>query len=280
MTQSMRRTLCATLLLALFAGACSDDGALPGESVAQAATLAREQGSANIWMSIDTAIPDGNINLTGEGAFDLEGSRGHLTFTASGTGEGAAASEQIGTMEAVYDDFVAYMRMPVLERLLPPGKKWIKIDFQQVGEETGVDFQQLAQLGQNNPMQQLDYLRGAQDIEEVGTEEVRGTQTTHYKGVIDFDALKEELPAGAGGSIDRIKALTGIEEAPIDVWLDADGLPRRVKYEFSYDIPAATGSPGDGKIAIAVEYFDYGTDVTVDVPAPEEVFDPAEAQQG
>jgi hypothetical protein len=249
--------------------------------VAQAASLAREQGSANVWMSIETTIPDGDITLTGEGAFDMAESRGHLTFTATGTGQGAAAAEQVGTMEAVYDDFVAYMRMPVLERLLPEGKKWIKIDFQAVGKETGVDFQQLAQLGQNNPMQQLDYLKGATDIEEVGTEDVRGTETTHYKGVLDFDSLKEQVPEGAGGSIDRIKAMTGIEKAPIEVWLDSEGLPRRVSYRFDYDIPAtATSSAQPGQIAATIEYFDFGTDVTVEVPRADEIYDPAEAQQG
>ena len=279
----MKRILCAALLLTIFAGACGGDGALPGESVAQAAELAKEQGSANVSMTMDMTIPNGgSISMSGEGAFEFDtaGNRGHLTFTATGTGDGAAAAEQIGTMEAVYEDFVAYMKMPILANVLPEGKTWIKIDFQKVGEQMGIDFQQLAQLGQNNPMQQLDYLKGVQNIEEVGTEDVRGTETTHYKGVIDFDALQKDVPDEVGGSIDKIQELSGIDQAPMEVWLDADGLPRRMKLDFTYDMPAGSGPMSDAKMSMTMEYFDYGTDVTVEVPPASEVFDPAEAQQG
>lgn len=276
----MKRILCAALLLTIVAGACGGDGALPGESVAQAGELAREQGSANVSMNMDMTIPNGTINMIGEGAFDLENNSGHLTFTATGTGDGAAASEQIGTLETVYDDFVAYMKMPMLAELLPEGKSWIKIDFQEVGDEVGIDFQQLAQMGQNNPMQQLDYLQGSKNIEEVGTEDVRGTDTTHYKGVIDFDLLQKELPTEVGGSIDKIQELTGVDQAPIEVWLDGDGLPRRVKYDFTYDMPAGSGAMSDSKMSLTMEFFDYGTDVTVEVPPENEVFDPATTKQG
>jgi len=276
----MKRILCAALLLTVFAGACGGGGALPGESVAQAAELAKEQGSANVSMAMDMTIPNGSISMTGEGAFDLKGNRGHLTFTATGTGDGAAASEQIGTMETVYDEFVVYMKMPILANVLPEGKTWIMVDLQKAGEASGIDFQQLTQMGQNNPMQQLDYLQGSKNIEEVGTEEVRGTETTHYKGVIDFDELQKTLPTEVGGSIDKIQELSGIDQAPIEVWLDGDGLPRRVKYDFAYDMPAGSGPMSDAKMSITMEFFDYGTDVTVDVPAAEEVFDPTEAQQG
>ncbi|HYI44396.1 MAG TPA: hypothetical protein VE174_02890 [Actinomycetota bacterium] len=276
----MKRILCAALLLTIFAGACGGGGALPGESVAQAAELAKEQGSANVSMAMDMTIPNGSISMTGEGAFDLKGNRGHLTFTATGTGDGAAASEQIGTMETVYDEFVVYMKMPILANVLPEGKTWIMVDLQKAGEASGIDFQQLTQMGQNNPMQQLDYLQGSKNIEEVGTEEVRGTETTHYKGVIDFDELQKTLPTEVGGSIDKIQELSGIDQAPIEVWLDGDGLPRRVKYDFAYDMPAGSGPMSDAKMSITMEFFDYGTDVTVDVPAAEEVFDPTEAQQG
>jgi hypothetical protein len=252
---------------------------LPGESVAQAAERARAAGSANVWMNIVTAIPGGEITMTGVGAFDMENNRGHLSFDTTGTGEAAAASEQVGSMEAVYDQFVAYLKIPALAQFMPRGKSWVKVDFEALGNKTGIDVDQLSQLGQNNPMQQLDYLRGAKDIEEVGNEDVRGIETTHYKGVVDFDALKEELPANAAGSIDRLKELTGIDRAPIDVWLDADGLPRRVSYRFDYDVPGATGTgQGSGAIALTVEFFDYGTDVTVDIPPEKEVFDPSQSQ--
>jgi hypothetical protein len=277
----MKRILCAALLLTIFAGACGG-GALPGESVAQAAELARDQGSANVSMTMEMTIPNGSITMSGEGAFEFAGggNRGHLTFTATGTGDGAAASEQIGTMEAVYEDFVAYMKMPILSNVLPEGKTWIKIDFQKVGEQMGIDFQQLAQMGQNNPMQQLDYLKGVQDIEEVGTEDVRGTETTHYKGILDFDALQKEMPDEVGGSIDKIQEMSGIDQAPVEVWIDGDGLPRRMKFDFEYDMPEEAGPMSNAKMSMTMEFFDYGTDVTVTVPPPAEVFDPAEAQQG
>ena len=272
----MKRALGALLLMALLLPACGGGGGSEqGVSVAQAATLARDAGSANVYMEVVTTIPDGEITLTGDGAFDMENNRGHLSFTAQGTGQAAQVSQQIGNMEAVYDKLVAYMKIPALAQMMPAGKQWIKVDFASLGEKSGVDVAQLSQLGQNNPMEQLDYLRGVKDVEEVGTEEVRGVETTHYTGVIDFEQLKNELPQNAAGSIDRLKELTGIDKAPIDVWLDEDGLPRRVNYDFDIETPTGTSSPGGAKIALTVEFFDFGTDVQVEIPPESEVFDPA-----
>ena len=54
---------------------------------------------------------------------------------------------------------------------------------------------QLQQLGQGDPSQALDYLRATGEVEEVGTEQIDGVETTHYRGTIQLDAVAEQVPA-------------------------------------------------------------------------------------
>jgi hypothetical protein len=223
-------------------------------------------------MTVESHLPNGVLTLSGEGAFDLEADRGTLSMTTAGTGEAGQVAAAMGTTEMVYDDLVVYMQMPIFERVLPAGKTWVRMDMQAMGKEAGIDFQQLTQIGQNNPTQGLDYLNGVADVEEVGSEEVRDTSTTHYSGTLDFDRVAEDLPAEQAEAVRKVSELSGIREAPLDIWIDDDGLPRRMKYSFS-NPAATTASSGLGGMTMTMELFDYGVDVTVQVPPADATVD-------
>jgi hypothetical protein len=262
----LRKTtgIVATALLSVLV-ACG--GQLPGEDVAAAAERAREAGSARVALTVESQLPNGALTMTGEGAFDLEARRGTMSLTSSGSGQVAQVADVMGTTEMIYDGMVVYMQMPVFERVLPPGKSWVKMDLEALGKEMGIDFQQLSQIGQNNPTQGLDYLEGVSDVEEVGSDDIRGTPTTHYSGTLDFDRVAEDLPAEQASAIRKVSELSGIRKAPIDVWIDDDGLPRRMTYSFA-NPGATTESPALGGMTMTTDFFDYGTDVRVEVPPP------------
>jgi hypothetical protein len=250
----------------------------PAENVlAAAASSAADSGSSRVAFTITTQIPqqEGPVTFTGEGEFDYATRRGRVTYDFSDLLGSLGQDAETEPAEIILDGNVFYMNFPLLSGLVPGGKPWIKFDLEALGEEEGIDLSQLDQLGQSDPAATLDYLRAAGSIEEVGTEEIRGVETTHYTGVVDLRKTVELAPEAAREqiqqAIDQLVEQTGSGELPVDVWIDANGLPAKLQYEVSV---SADGS--DTTTVIAMEFFDWGTEVVVEPPPADEVTDIAE----
>ncbi len=118
-------------------------------------------------------------------------------------------------------------------------------------------------LGDANPGGTLDALRGAGDVEKVGTDTLRGVETTHYRATIDPQKALDKTPADL-----RDKVQQGLDQLggsiPVDVWIDGDGQTRKI----TMDIDAKTGT-----VATTMEYYDFGTEVDVSAPPADDVFD-------
>jgi hypothetical protein len=269
MKKSLLAALAATCLVLT---GCSN-GPLPGEAVANAATLAEDQGSAKVAMEMSMNMGGQPFEIVGEGGIDFANKTGQMTMTPQDLPEGAGA--MLGSIDMVFAGTVFYMRMDGMSGYLPQGKEWIKVDMQALGEDAGIDFQQLQGLGQD-PSQQLDYLRGVSDVEEVGTEEVRGVETTHYKGTVDLDKVVEQHPEAKEG-IERIRKLTGLESMPVEVWIDGDGLPRRMSQKMTMQ-PETSQTTGPVSMDFLMEFFDYGTEIEVEIPDESTVIDPSQLQ--
>ena len=265
-----RRTLALlTLALAALPLACGGESLSPQAAVAQAATKYEEAGSSRVSMSATTTgVPGGPFTFTAEGEFDRE--RGRMTMDMSELGE-ATGGAFAGELEMILDDLVMYMKFPeAITEQLPGGKSWVRIDLREAGKEFGIDLEELLQVQQGDPSQSLQYLRGASDdFEEVGEEEVRGVETTHYRGTIDLHKAVEQLPQDARESFERAIDLIGTDELPLDVWIDDDGMARRMKYE--QPLPSAGGEKG--AMELTMEFFDFGVDVDVEPPPSDEVID-------
>jgi hypothetical protein len=122
-----------------------------------------------------------------------------------------------------------------------------------------------------DPSLYLAYLKAASgEVDEVGTEDFDGTQVTHYLATIDLERALEEAPASQTGTIQALID-AGTSSLPVDVWIDDDGLVRRLFVEF-----AAGDQPGTGSVAL--ELSDFGTDVVVEPPPSDQVTDVAELQ--
>ena len=259
------------LLLAALPLACGGDEQLsPRAAVAQAATNTADAGSARVsFTGRMSGIPGGPFTLKGDGAFD--GPRGHMTFDMSGF-TAATGGELGGELEMVMDGLLLYMKFPPeLAAQLPSGKAWLRIDLKEAGKELGIDFEDLMQFRQADPTQSLQYLLGASDdFEEVGSEEVRGVDTTHYRGTVDLRKAIEQIPTEQRESFERALELTDADKLPFEVWIDDDGLARRMKYEQ----PLPPGSGGeDAAMALTMDMYDFGTEVDVEPPPDDEVID-------
>lgn len=274
----MRRGLIALfLLLAALPLACGGGEQLsPEAAVAEAATKTTEAGSSRV--AFEGSVSGGGLpqtfQFTGEGVVDYRSKQVRLTYDMSEVLPGD------GRLELVMDGTVMYMKFPqAISSELPGGKAWIKADLQAMGEELGVDLGAFMQLNQGDPAQMLAYLRGASDdVEELGEEDVRGAATTHYRAQINLrksveetaGPLDDETRRTLRESVDRLVEITGVEVIPMDVWIDGEGLARRLAMEFDMKLPEATEKM---HMEMSIDFFDFGVEVDVEPPPADEVLD-------
>lgn len=66
------------------------------------------------------------------------------------------------------------------------GKSWIRFDMATLGGGAADNnsYGALPRQAEGNPATQSTILNGSKDLQEVGTETVDGTRTTHYKGTV------------------------------------------------------------------------------------------------
>jgi LppX_LprAFG lipoprotein len=156
-----------------------------------------------------------------------------------------------------------WMSFPLLSAMggSTSAKPWVALD----AKELGVDARQLAASQGADPMAGLDVLQGfSQNATVVGTEDVKGTKTTHYKGTSDFAALTKNLPAKQAA--DAKKLFGAKTSMPVDVWLDDQGRARRMDLSFS------TNQSGVAMSLNTQYYFmKFGEPVTITSPPADQV---------
>ena len=253
------------LVLALAASACvgSEPTAerAPQEAIVLAASKTNEAGTYKADISGTVDALGQSVKLSGTGEFDGTEKRGNMTMTTS------VAGQDIDT-DVVYAFPVMYMRFP--PGLLPglsAEKPWVKIDLEQLGERAGFGSVELMQSQQQaDPSQGLKYLEGISEVQAVGDEDIRGVPTTHYKGVVDLNALAEKNPE-LKPSLDKLTEQAGISRIPMEAWVDHDGFVRQIKETF--DTGGATTS-------MTIQLYDFGTNVDVSPPSDNETVDLAQ----
>jgi hypothetical protein len=123
--------------------------------------------------------------------------------------------------------------------------------------------------GPNDPLWPLDALFGANgDAAEIRSETVRDVPATRYRLTVDLARADAALPAGVSVPAGPYRAL---RRMPAEVWLDADGLARRVA------VTAPAGTASEEQIWSIVELWDFGVAVDITPPGPDEVEPPREA---
>ncbi len=212
--------------------------------------------------------------VTATGAYDADARRTEMTMdmgsalqALGATGGGSVPEGFDDPWRVVVDGETAYLQLPMLATLTGTDG-WVSMgpDDLGMGADLGIG------AGAYDPSKLLESLRGVGgEPTVVGEEAVRGVDTTHYRVEVDLDEALANVPEAqrdtVEASLDQLGDLEGAA-IPVDVWIDDDGLPRRVQLDLSTALGAIAG---DGTMQMTMELFDYGEAVDIEVPPADEV---------
>ena len=272
----------------LVAGACGssgdDDGATattateaPAQVLLASASKTAEAKSSKATSTITIqgaqGLPGGEFTSTGEGAYDFTTREGAFTLTLPPIG-----GVEIGRVDAVLTGPVLYQKFPPQLAQALGGKPWVKIDLNDLGQASGVDFSSLIQyLG--DPTQALQLLRGAgAETTEVGQERLRGESVTHYRATFDVGKAAAAAPPDQQKALQQLSHLFGGRPLRAEVWIDEEQRLRKLSYSLDLarlNLPAQAppAARPTGTLALVTEFFDFGTPVSVTVPPADQVTD-------
>jgi hypothetical protein len=254
------RKLGALAAIVLVAGGCGGGHkqAAPkpvsSNLIVAAATKSTKPGS----VEADFNLSGAGLKGSGSGVFNTGPSRsGQLSMKVTIRGQEVP-------IDTVITGNVLYMRSSVFGQLgLPANKQWVKLDLGQLAQQSGVDLSSLANTSPT-PASALSYLRGASKVREVGQESIDGAKTTHYKVTVDLEKAVSRSDSITQEALRRVIQSSGTKTLPIDVWVDSQGLVRKVLY---------AQRAGANDVRVTMDLHDYGKPVTVKPPPADEVVD-------
>jgi hypothetical protein len=231
----------------------------PLEALTLVSAKTSQAKTAKMAFTVKTSLAGGPAQtVTGQGAADFAARKVRMTMRASGQ-----------KIDVVMMGTTMYMRIPGQEP--QPGKPWLKLDLAALSKASGTQLGSLTQGAGNDPTQALALLKGvSSNIKEVGTEPVRGADTTHYKVTLDLRKAANQQSPAAKKQFARVLEQAQVRSVPADVWVDSEGRLRKMLYAMRLRPNGATGSV---TVRTAMELFDFGTTVTVARPPASQVTD-------
>jgi hypothetical protein len=280
--------------LALAASGCGGSAVAVPEltSLTQIAQTSSATDTAKFALMLDLTIPgaDQKLSFTAEGGFDTPAKRAQLTFDLSsfaelfktlgsslgGTVKGDFGNPEDWKLDAIQDGDTAYIRFPLIAKQLPAGKTWIKGDAKDL---SSADTGQLSQFGSfagTDPRDVFGFLKAVSGpIEAVGSEKIRGVETSHYRATVDTAKLEQLVPAAdrqSLGGLDQAAKQAGLTELPLDIWIDAEQRVAKLSVDLDAKQP---GSDAAVKAALVIELYDYGAPLDLELPPADQVVDAA-----
>jgi hypothetical protein len=287
----------AAVLAVVAAGCGGSSVAIPEltsfSSVAQKSSSA---DSARFSMNLNMAMPGMGkpLAFTAEGGFDTPAQRSQLTvdlssfaelFKSLGSSLGGTTSGDLGSpadwkLDAIQDGKTAYIHFPLLTKQLPPGKTWIMGDAKELSSAGAGQMSQFGALAGTDPRDVFGMLKAVSgSIEGVGSEKIRGVETSHYRATIDLAKVEQLVPAAQRqslGSLGQSAQQAGVSEIPLDIWIDADQLVRKLSVDLDAKQP---GTDQSVKASLVVELYDYGTPLDLKLPPADQVVDASTLKQ-
>lgn len=276
------RTAAVGLLatFALLAAGCGSGGKssslTPLELVSQAVSKTTKSDSAKFQMTItETVGPLGPLTITANGVSDNTTHSANMTMDLSSVAQlagGAAGNASDWKADTILDgtnpnDVVEYMRLPILTKMLPGAKPWVKIDLSKLSQLQGINFSQLLQAaGQQDPSQMLQLIQSVGNVQKVGSGQIDGVDTSTYSGTLDPAKIAAKY---SGTGLDAVLKQLGTKPIPVTVWVDGNGYVRKLDETMSVQSAQA------GSIEIKVEALlsDFGTAVDVTPPPADQTTD-------
>jgi hypothetical protein len=266
----MRRLL-LSLALVLIAAGCgsatvgssstaSGTQAIKVSNLSEAAATTRSAGSARVDMHMTTTADGREVTMHGVGAIAFgRPQKGDLRLTM-----GVPTVPVPLQMHEIVDGLVVYMDVPLLSSSLPSAKPWIKLDLGKLGHQAGINLGSIMDSSNNDPSQALSYLTGASsNVQNLGTDTVRGVQTTHYRATVDLQKVVAHAPARDRKALRQTMATLrqqlGTSTFPVDAWIDSAGRARRISEKMA--MPAL-----GAHMSMTEDLYDFGVKVNVTPP--------------
>ena len=262
MALSWRRSLLALIVAACVIAIASTGIAGAGGSdqarVASSGEALAKSGSAKFRGRSSLDKGGAGSKVVFDGTFDFSQRAGEYSTSLSALG--VPGNEKVRGLllnGAVLLGLNALRNEPGFESV-PEGKEWLKIDPAVVGT---------SEVVQRDPSSSLDALRGATGrVTRVGTDNVRGVDTTHYRVTLDLAKAISNAPEAQRDRVETSVIALGTRSVPADVWIDKKGRVRKLRLRLKGGTVTTPGS-------VEFEFFDLGTHVAVPEPDPNSVVD-------
>ncbi|MEV4562310.1 LppX_LprAFG lipoprotein [Nonomuraea sp. NPDC049419] len=138
-----------------------------------------------------------------------------------------------GGVRAVLQGDTVYVKVEALKELLGATKPWIKVSLKDAGGGSGEVNEVLTQVQQFDLGNMTKLITASQDVKAAGNETVNGEDTTHYSGTFPVEAAVQQLPADKQEQ--ARDGLAELKDIKFDIWVAADGLPRKIALNGSKD---------------------------------------------
>lgn len=229
--------------------------------------------SGAIAMSGNLEGEDVNFEMNLSGAYNLNTRSMEMTVDMSSMASMYGFSDPDGPEAELFGDIfaeplqmksigdTAWMKWGLLDMFSGSEGKWI---------ETPAEDENLSG-GAVSPAEILDLLRGASgEVTDLGTETIRGVETTHFQMVLDLEDYAQGLSVEEAAEVQAMAGEVGA--MPLDVWVDADGLLRRLEMTMSADsISGAMGPTDEFEGSMWYELYEYGSNIEITPPPADQV---------
>jgi hypothetical protein len=264
----------SSVLLAACAKGSAPAPVNPKDAVLDSMAAVYEAGTLHEDLKMSVSAAGESLSISGEADIDNEHERVDMTMDLGMLG---------GEMEIVMDGGVMYMRAPMFQ---DAGTEWVSMDPSKMDPAAAAQFGGFG-AGTTDPSAYVGLFAGVFDVKVSGEEELKGVPTTHYVGTIDLkkvlkgfsDVVGEHADAATKkqlkAAVKQFESLGIDEKIPFEIWIDAEGLPRRqrITMDFGKLVPGAD----EASMEMTVDFSDFGKPVDIDIPPPSEVTDMTDA---
>jgi hypothetical protein len=241
-------------LVALALTACGSETGVSLEDAAEATSA--ETSRVDLVSRTEATGTEKEFVFRSTGLFDYPGERGVMTTSDPLPLFG----EDVQLREIRLIGQTAYWRW-----VLKGKTYWMK----QSPHRNSGDPAELLIPGPGMPTKPTDVLTRAllasEGNEELGKEDIRGEETTHYRARVNLKELVKQVPANERPP-DELMQQFGGPVVPVDLWIDGDSRLRKIVISRPEIVEGDSTSPA---LTRTVELYDYGVEVDVQPPEGE-----------
>lgn len=166
-----------------------------------------------------------------------------------------------GGLDLITQGTILFVSVPDARRAALGGARWVRVAAITRSAARGAGVGPLP-----DPFSVLSLLEGVTGkVRTVGTTEIDGVAVTRYRATTSLDTMAQRVGRDGAASVRALRRL-GRDEFPMEVWLDAKGLPR-------YLAVTADQGPG-GRIVAQVRVSGFGEPIVIGIP-PNDAVHPA-----